>query len=192
VSTPSVDLATLPDGWMTEAELLWHAQTAERHQRIIEVGVWKGRTTLVLAEHSPGRIWAVDHFGGVPMDPVQQDVLYAEAEAENGPTKVCAEFCANLAPYIETGRVVPVFMDSLAAADHLLAAHGATFDWIFIDGDHRYESVRRDIEAYRRLLAPGGLLSGHDLHWKDVRRAVDDLVPGWTKPSGTRIWTVTP
>lgn len=180
--------ATLPQGWMTDAELAWHAERAQEHVRIIEVGVWKGRTTTVLAEHTQGTVWAVDHFVGVPMDAVQQDVLYPEASAEGGPERVCTEFCANLAPHIETGRVVPTFMASLDAAAHLLREHGATFDMVFIDGDHRYESVRRDILAYRRLLTPGGLLCGHDLHWKDVRRAVDELVPGYLCPAGTRIW----
>jgi predicted O-methyltransferase YrrM len=36
------------------------------------------------------------------------------------------------------------------------------FDLIYIDGDHSYESVLRDIEQSLSMLVNGGLLSGHD------------------------------
>jgi predicted O-methyltransferase YrrM len=37
-----------------------------------------------------------------------------------------------------------------------------TFDLVFIDGDHRYESVLADIRAYAPLVRKGGILCGHD------------------------------
>jgi methyltransferase family protein len=45
-------------------------------------------------------------------------------------------------------------------ADSLPAA--ASFDFIFLDADHRYEEVVRDTEAALRLLATGGILFWHD------------------------------
>lgn len=36
-------------------------------------------------------------------------------------------------------------------------------DVLFIDGDHRYEGVRRDFELYRGLVRPGGLIAFHDI-----------------------------
>ncbi|MDX1504015.1 MAG: class I SAM-dependent methyltransferase [Thermoanaerobaculia bacterium] len=36
-------------------------------------------------------------------------------------------------------------------------------DFLFIDGDHSYEGVRRDFEAYRGLVRPGGLIAFHDI-----------------------------
>src|SRR5262245_16859053 len=38
-----------------------------------------------------------------------------------------------------------------------------TFDLIFIDGDHRYEGVKRDFENYRPLLSPRGVMMFHDV-----------------------------
>lgn len=36
-------------------------------------------------------------------------------------------------------------------------------DYLFIDGDHRYEGVKYDFETYRRYVRPGGLIAFHDI-----------------------------
>jgi predicted O-methyltransferase YrrM len=40
---------------------------------------------------------------------------------------------------------------------------GRSVDFLFIDGDHRYEGVRRDFELYEPLVAPGGIVAFHDV-----------------------------
>ncbi len=57
-------------------------------------------------------------------------------------------------------------------------------DWVYLDGDHRYEAVRDDLALFRRKVRPGGLLAGDDYDrpgswWRDgVTRAVDEVVAG--------------
>lgn len=36
-------------------------------------------------------------------------------------------------------------------------------DFLFIDGDHRYDGVKRDYELYMPLVRPGGLIAFHDI-----------------------------
>jgi len=36
-------------------------------------------------------------------------------------------------------------------------------DFLFIDGDHSYDGVRRDFEDYSKLVRPGGLIVLHDV-----------------------------
>ena len=36
------------------------------------------------------------------------------------------------------------------------------FDFIYIDGDHRYHQVKKDIERCKQLVKVGGILAGHD------------------------------
>ena len=48
-----------------------------------------------------------------------------------------------------------------AAIDDLL--DGDPIDVLLIDGDHRYEGVKRDFETYAHLVRPGGLIAFHDI-----------------------------
>ena len=38
---------------------------------------------------------------------------------------------------------------------------GRKLDFLFIDGDHRYEGVRRDFEMYGPLVRRGGIIAFH-------------------------------
>jgi predicted O-methyltransferase YrrM len=48
-------------------------------------------------------------------------------------------------------------------ADVRSRLEGDAIDFLFIDGDHRYETVRSDFERYRDLVRPGGLIALHDI-----------------------------
>lgn len=50
---------------------------------------------------------------------------------------------------------------SLDTVRHLLAQQ--TLDFLFIDGDHTYEGVRKDFEMYSPLVKPGGFVAFHDI-----------------------------
>lgn len=184
------------EGWMGAPGRRWLRARARTHSAIIEVGVWKGRSTHVIAKATRGKVWAVDHWRGTPQDPEQHERLYAAAVAEAGPNAVFREFRRNLAPWIAVHRVVPVRADSVAAAALLLERYGRFADWIFIDADHSYEGCAGDIRAFRPLLIPGGLLSGHDYaeNWPGVRRAVDELAAevGPVTLGPSTIWSVVP
>jgi len=40
---------------------------------------------------------------------------------------------------------------------------GRKLDFLFIDGDHRYEGVQSDFETYKSLMRPGGIIALHDI-----------------------------
>jgi predicted O-methyltransferase YrrM len=75
------------------------------------------------------------------------------------------------------GRVTVIRGQSPGA----LAAVPGPFGLVFIDGDHGAAAVLADIEAGRKLLAPGGVLAVHDYLeaccCPGVRQAVDALYP---------------
>lgn len=50
-----------------------------------------------------------------------------------------------------------------------------SLDFVYIDGNHSYSSVREDILLYYPKLKRGGLLSGHDYDIESVRKAVNDF-----------------
>ena len=181
-----VELAGAIQGWMPAPELAWLAKTAEDRKIIVEVGSWKGRSTKALAASTPGVVYAIDHWEG-SKDEI--DSTHAEA-VRLTPDGLYAIFAANLATEIAAGRVVPIRADSVAGAARLRELLGdRKADMVFIDCDHSYEAVKRDIELYRTFLAPGGILCGHDYEpgGPGVIQAVNELVPGFSMGGGT-IW----
>ena len=61
---------------------------------------------------------------------------------------------------------------------------------VFIDGDHEYESVKRDIVLWKEKIASGGLLCGHDRDWDGVKQALAEVLPDW-EPGPGSLWSVT-
>lgn len=68
---------------------------------------------------------------------------------------------------------------------------GHKFDSVFIDGCHHYAECKADIEVWSSLLAPGGMICGHD-YWPvhiGVMDAVNEVFEGrHSVVPGTRIW----
>lgn len=58
---------------------------------------------------------------------------------------------------------------------------GTPVDFLFIDGDHTYEGVKKDWEMYSQLVRPGGAIAFHDIagNYEDtqVKRLWDSLKP---------------
>jgi predicted O-methyltransferase YrrM len=50
-----------------------------------------------------------------------------------------------------------------------------SLDYIFIDGDHSYEAVLRDVRAYWSKVKVGGLFTGHDWILDNVKQAVTEF-----------------
>lgn len=49
-------------------------------------------------------------------------------------------------------------------------------DLLFIDGDHSYLGVKKDLEHYVKKLRPGGILLLHDFTYPEVQQAVREFL----------------
>ena len=59
-------------------------------------------------------------------------------------------------------------------------------DFLYVDGCHTYEAVKRDLQMYSCKVKPDGILAGHDYfpgEWQGVVNAVDEFLGH--KPAGT-------
>ncbi len=63
---------------------------------------------------------------------------------------------------------------------------GRPVDFLFLDGDHRYEAVRRDFELYAPLVRPGGLVAFHDVSPSTTADTVGTAAFGGGAPGGKR------
>lgn len=164
---PSVDIGAAKkiDGWMSEVELYWLAKQAKLANSIIEIGCYKGRSTRAICDNTKGLVIAVDPYWGA----FYKDDNTVEYMSDD---KIMNEFKENLKDHICDERLV----------HYRTAITGLSLDYkadfIFIDGDHRYNSVKFDILESRKRIKPGGILSGHDFGveaWPGVRQAVIEI-----------------
>lgn len=68
-------------------------------------------------------------------------------------------------------RLVPIQGNS-----NLVSNKIPLVDIVFIDADHSFESCLKDIELYKRKINSGGILSGHDIDYPGVNRAVKKYI----------------
>ncbi len=153
----------VPDGWMTLAELTWLARQASDKQRVLEIGTFAGRSTYAMALTCPGTILTIDTWLGE----------YGTPELNGRKLESRAHW--NLGAFIGEGRVQVGTMSSAALWMEYRHGRHSPFDFIQIDGGHDYYSVLFDVHVARRMLAPGGVISGHD--WHLVRDAVLTELP---------------
>jgi predicted O-methyltransferase YrrM len=145
-------------GWMSGEELNWLFLRAKEMDSIAEIGSWKGRSTHALLTGCRGSVYAVDHFLGSPSAPFTQEEAKDEA--------VYNQFMENVG---EFPNLVVVKKDSLEAALEV-----PQVDMVFIDADHTYEDIKRDIKAW--MPKAKKLICGHDYDdgWPGIIQGVDE------------------
>jgi predicted O-methyltransferase YrrM len=162
---------------MTVPELLWLSETAAKYKQIVELGSFKGRSTVVMAKSTSGKVWAVDDWKGPRQTAKAVDGHWVEYNEDH--TNLFNEFRENVSELSNVEAVV---------SDHAAAIVPITPDMVFVDGDHEYESVKRDILTWKARLPKGGLLCGHDRNWPGVEQAIRELLPEW-KPAPGTLWS---
>ena len=82
------------------------------------------------------------------------------------------------------------------SVDAVPLLNGAMLDYVFIDADHTYEGVQRDLAAWWPMVRGGGLFMGHDYghrRYTGVQRAVDEfaaLQEAVVKTSRGHVWSM--
>ncbi|MFL6210655.1 MAG: class I SAM-dependent methyltransferase [Pyrinomonadaceae bacterium] len=163
------------EGWLEdeEADLLIaaaaHALTAlPAPRRIVEVGSYCGRSTVVLGSvarvHDPqASIYAIDPHEG-------QVGACDQGIQQGSPT--LARFKANIAAAGLTDLI------------EIIQQRSTEVDWhdpislLFIDGLHDYENVARDFLQFERWLVSAGLVAFHDYaaYYPGVQALVDETL----------------
>lgn len=131
---------------------------------IVEIGSYKGRTTVALA------------FGSVAQ---KREKVYAIDPLFD--RSIREQFFKNISLPKVKNYIIPV----------LCTSHEASKDFslpirlLFVDGSHSYEDAKNDITTWSKYLVSGGVIvvhdyteSDHPYHCPSVKKAVDECIVG--------------
>lgn len=142
----------LPDGWLPENEAA-ELQRLAKGKTVLELGAWKGRSTVALSQVaryvvSVDRHQGIEEVGGEDSLP---DYLAAVRSLPNVAIVVAdfSGFCPLLCDY---------------------------FDLVFIDGDHDEGSVARDTVTALEHVTLEGMLAFHDWDFDSVRAGAASII----------------
>ena len=138
------------EGWLSEAQgeaLFAAAAAAQGRGHIVEIGSWKGRSTVWLAAGARvagQRVYAVDLHAGSREDPS---------------ARTFDAFLSNIQRAGLDAVVTPLTMSS---ADAALQLRGGV-EVLFIDGDHSEAGAQADVETWLPRVIAGGTVLMHDV-----------------------------
>jgi len=148
------------EGWFDLPQIeIYHemVKNAKDGSHFVEIGAWKGKSTSCMA------VEIINSGKKIKFDVV--DTFKGSIEHQNLPCIVNGtlykEYLNNIEPvkeYVNTVVGDSAKISELYADDSL--------DFVFIDGDHTYNGVKRDIISWFRKVKPGGYLCGNDIFQK--------------------------
>lgn len=154
---------------MKERVTLYSLAKAPKIQICLEIGSYLGASAYCissgLSKKSDVKIFCIDTWANDSMSEGKRDTL--------------REFSTNTA--IFANIIVPVqgFSTNVVKA---VADKTSHIDFMFIDGDHSYDGVKSDWEAYKGFLRPGSIIAFHDYGWAEgVKRVINEDVKPITR-----------
>jgi predicted O-methyltransferase YrrM len=147
------------EGWLSDdqARRLWEAAASVPCPgRIVEIGSFRGRSTIILRMGAAERaeLVAIDPHGGGDRGP--QEIAPDRARGEEDHRA----FRANL----EGAGVAPGVRHVRRTSQDALGEVAGPIDLLFVDGAHRYAPARADIREWGDRVRPGGTMLVHDAY----------------------------
>lgn len=174
-----IKLSQQIQGWLTEVEAaeLYHLArklTPANGPRVVELGSWQGKSSVMLAGGLLGkkdaRLYCVDPFGCDENSEYQKK--YYDPLVVGTPETGEQIFSSNLQKSGVAQIVTPLKGYSFEFAD----TWSVPIDLLFIDANHEYESVARDFQMWVRHVKRGGIVAFHDANgvWPGPTRVVEE------------------
>ena len=167
-------------GWAFQDPLFEQYIARIKPRIIIEVGTWYGASARHMVEVckkvglTDFEVVCIDTFlGATEAWTEPNDSTLFGMKFDNGRPINYEQFISNTIHMGMCDYITPFPIDSTNGA-RILKYHDVKADLVYIDAGHDYDSVCNDIQSYKGLLNPGGVLIGDDYRYPDVRRAAND------------------
>ena len=153
-----------------------------RGSRVVEVGTYIGESLSHLAVGAyPKKLQVIGVDWGVTIEKV--DAATARATVKPYVNTLVDNI---LKTHIPGG--IPIILWDSAYAARLISNRSCRF--VYIDADHNYHAVYRDLLAWMPKIQRGGILAGHDYDWPTVKAAVDEVFGPCQSSINPRVWSV--
>ena len=171
-------------GMVNEKECLWLYNMASRCSKgvIVEIGSWTGLSTICLAAGSKAgsnvKVYSIDPFIGSPYVPDPGSKQAIDSNNEGMPDnkyyidqgKTFDTFWKNVKRYGMENIVYPIKDYSELAVKRY---PGDPIGLLFIDGDHRFNYVKKDFELWSPFLISKGMIVMHDIPFPGVDKVIN-------------------
>jgi MMP 1-O-methyltransferase len=151
----------------SEGETLYNlAKNCKGNGVIVEIGSWKGKSTIWLGSGSKAgnkvKVYAIDPHTGS-----------SEHQKESEKVWTFEEFKKNITNAKVDDIISPIVKTSEEAAKNF----NEPIELIFIDGAHEYESVKLDYDLWFPKVLNDGIMAFDDtVGWEGPKQVVDDNV----------------
>ena len=144
-----------------------------------EIGVWRGNFSHhLLRVVQPKHLHLIDPYSYRSEGNYQRALYGGKSGSQISLDDIYNSVKRRFKTEIDSGQVV-LHRQTSETAVHKFPDH--YFDWVYIDGDHQYEFVKKDLELFSKKVKTGGLIAGDDYEdrgwWQGgVKKAVDEFV----------------
>jgi len=161
--------------FIERAGLFYITSKLNKPKKIVEIGSWVGVSTCYIAAALPTNsmthIYGVDTFLGSTINETAAIAWNKSVNSMGGST--LNRFIENVKSTGFENKISPIASNSVDAAKKWKGK----IDFLFIDGDHFYDSVKKDFNAWFPYLSSNGVLAFHDYDEKhpEVVKFVDEV-----------------
>lgn len=154
-----------PLPWTSAIGLVDHIKNLGDDVVGCELGVSYGFNLVYFLDNLPNikKVYAIDPYAP-----------YDDGPSGWVPKEVMDRVKSCMLDNIEENKDKVVFLEKSSDEAHSMIEDNS-LDYIFIDGDHNYEAVIKDVHNYYSKVKSGGIFAGHDKSWPGVTRAINEF-----------------
>ncbi|HXE29863.1 MAG TPA: class I SAM-dependent methyltransferase [Stellaceae bacterium] len=153
------------EDWFSANAPIWaqvFPQLLPNATKLLEIGSYEGRSTVWMMEHAlaantPASLFCIDTWqGGIEHDRAAMPVIEARFDRNVALAKAPR-------PWLQVHKIKSP--SRLAMAKLIAEGHGASFDFIYVDGGHHAFEVLGDLVLAFDLCRRGGVIVCDDYLW---------------------------